>query len=131
EVMLPLIEELTPMIGPLGDELVGGVEKITGFIDGLKDGVGWVRDNGIWLSTLAASLTAAGVAAWIASGGLTAAGLAIKGVFLSISAGIRAIPVIGWIIAGIGLLVTGLVYFFTKTETGQKIWAKVWGAIKT
>ena len=131
EVMLPLIEELTPMIGPLGDALVGVVEKIPGFIDGLKDGVGWVRDNGIWLSTLAASLTAAGVAAWIASGGLTAAGLAIKGVFLSISAGIRAIPVIGWIIAGIGLLVTGLVYFFTKTETGQKIWAKVWGAIKT
>ena len=59
EVMLPLIEELTPMIGPLGDALVGVVEKIPGFIDGLKDGVGWVRDNGIWLSTLAASLTAA------------------------------------------------------------------------
>ena len=37
---------------------------------------------------------------------------------------------IGLIIAGVTLLAAGLVYFFTKTETGKEIWAKVWGAIK-
>lgn len=37
---------------------------------------------------------------------------------------------VGAIIAGITLLVAGLVWFFTKTETGKKIWEKVWGAIK-
>ena len=37
---------------------------------------------------------------------------------------------IGLIIIGITALVAGLIWFFTKTETGQKIWEKVWTAIK-
>lgn len=37
---------------------------------------------------------------------------------------------IGWVIAGITLLIAGLVLFFTKTKLGQAIWAKVWGGIK-
>lgn len=130
ETLLPLIEKITPLIGPLGDAVVKAVEKLPGFVDGLKDGIGWIKDNAIWLSTLATGLTVAGVAAWVASGGLTAVGLAIKGVFTSISTGIKSVPVIGWVIAGITVLVAALVWFFTKTELGQKIWAKVWGAIK-
>ncbi|WP_193104707.1 tape measure protein [Brachybacterium sp. FME24] len=131
ETLLPLIEKITPLIGPLGDALVDAVEKLPGFVDGLKDGIGWVKDNAVWLTTLATGLTVAGVAAWVASGGLTAAGLAIKGVFLAISTGIKSVPVIGWIIAGITLLVAALVWFFTQTEVGQKIWEQVWSAIKT
>lgn len=38
---------------------------------------------------------------------------------------------VGWIITGIALLVGALVWFFTQTELGKEIWAKVWGAIKT
>lgn len=131
EVMLPLIEKITPMIQPMADALVRFIEKIPGMVDGLSEGVEWVKENAIWLGTLATSLTVAGVAAWVASGGLTAAGVAIKGVFTAISAGIRAIPVIGWIILAIGLVVTALTYFFTKTEAGQKLWAKIWPAIKS
>lgn len=41
-----------------------------------------------------------------------------------------ALGPIGLIITGITLLATGLYLFFTKTETGKEIWAKVWGAIK-
>lgn len=37
---------------------------------------------------------------------------------------------IGLVIIGITALVAGLIWFFTKTETGQKIWEKVWTAIK-
>lgn len=37
---------------------------------------------------------------------------------------------IGLVIAAIAALVGGLYLFFTKTETGQRIWTKVWGAIK-
>lgn len=37
---------------------------------------------------------------------------------------------IGLIITGVTLLAAGLVYFFTKTETGQKMWTRIWGAIK-
>lgn len=37
---------------------------------------------------------------------------------------------VGLIIIGITALVAGLIWFFTKTELGQKIWEKVWTAIK-
>src|SRR5690606_15237473 len=130
EVLLPLIEKITPAIGPAADAVTQFIEKIPAMLDGVKDAVQWVQDNIVWLGTFAASITVAGIASWVATGGLTALGGAIKGVFLAIGTGIKSIPVIGWVIAGIGLLVTALVWFFTKTETGQEIWAKVWGAIK-
>ena len=47
-----------------------------------------------------------------------------------LNAAMRANP-IGLIITGITLLVGALVLFFTKTETGRKVWETVWGAIKT
>ena len=38
---------------------------------------------------------------------------------------------IGLVVIAIAGLVVGLVLFFTKTETGRKIWETVWGAIKS
>lgn len=38
---------------------------------------------------------------------------------------------IGLVVLAIAGLVAGLVLFFTKTEAGQAIWEKVWGAIKS
>lgn len=108
-----------------------GIPALTAFITALGELPGWIQQNQAWLTTLGVSLGIAGGAAWIASGGLAAVGLSIQGVFLSISTGIKAIPVIGWVIAAIGLLVTALVWFFTQTELGQEIWAKVWAGIKT
>lgn len=123
EVMLPLIDEIAPKIGP-------AAEALSNFITGIPGAFEWVEENIIWLSTLTATIAVAGTASWIASGGLAAMGVAIKGVFLAISTGIKSIPVIGWIIAGIGLLVTALVWFFTKTETGKELWDKIWTGIK-
>ena len=131
EVLLPLIEKITPAIAPAAEAVVGFVEQIPAMLDGVKGAIQWVQDNIVWLGTFAASITVAGIASWVATGGLTALGGAIKGVFLAIGTGIKSIPVIGWVIAGIGLLVTALVWFFTKTESGQEIWAKVWGGIKS
>lgn len=36
-----------------------------------------------------------------------------------------------WIVVGIAAAAAGLWAFFTKTETGRKLWEKAWGAIKT
>ena len=83
----------------------------------------FVAANPLVFGILATGLTTAGVAAYFASG-------AAKALFLSLSVGLKSIPVIGWVIAGITLLVAALTWFFTKTEAGQKIWAKVWGGIK-
>lgn len=38
---------------------------------------------------------------------------------------------IGIIVGAIAALVAGLIWFFTQTELGQAIWAKVWGSIKS
>lgn len=38
---------------------------------------------------------------------------------------------IGIVVVAIAALVAGLVLFFTKTETGRKLWTKIWGGIKT
>lgn len=81
------------------------------------------RANPAVFTVLATGLTVAAGAAFLASTASTA-------LFTSISTGIKSVPVIGWVIAGITLLVAALTWFFTKTETGQEIWAKVWGGIK-
>lgn len=59
-------------------------------------------------------------ATWLSTAATKAWGLAMK----------VALGPIGWVIAGITLLVGALVWFFTKTETGQALWARIWGGIK-
>lgn len=129
--------------GKMGDLFLPMLTRVMGAITGKAlpafDGlIGKVKAAAQWfkawwpvLLPTAVGLAGLGVATWVATGGLTAMGVAIKGVFLAISTGIKAIPVIGWIIAGIGLLVTALIWFFTKTEMGQKIWSNTWAALKT
>lgn len=118
---------LTNVMGYVVDK---GIPALEAFAGGVRDAFGWVRDNIVWLSIAAGSLAVLGISAWVATGGLSAMGLAIQGVFLAIATGIKSIPVIGWIIAGIGLLVAALVWFFTKTELGKQIWENTWNAIK-
>lgn len=56
------------------------------------------------------------------------AAVAVRGLGIALKV---ATGPIGWIIAAIGLLGTGLYLFFTRTETGKKIWAAVWESIKS
>ncbi|QPL13965.1 tape measure protein [Gordonia phage Blino] len=57
------------------------------------------------------------------------AGAVASGIFAGALA--LATSPITWIIVAIGALVAGLVWFFTKTELGQKIWTTVWNSIKS
>lgn len=45
------------------------------------------------------------------------------------AASFYGIPIM-WIIVAIAAVVAALWAFFTKTETGRKLWAKIWGGIK-
>lgn len=65
--------------------------------------VDWISDNVDWLGPLALGLTAAAVAFWAVNAAMSANPIAL-------------------IIAGIAALTAGLVWFFTKTEAGKKIW---------
>ncbi|MGP5098401.1 tape measure protein [Brachybacterium alimentarium] len=139
QVLLPLIEEITPKIKPMADAVVGFVEGIPGALEKIESGLAWVKDNWPWLSVIAAGLTALGTAALVsaapgiwaafvaavaASPALTALGGAAKKAWLALTG-----PV-GLVIIAITAVVSALVWFFTQTELGQKLWAKIWPAIK-
>lgn len=80
--------------------------------------------------------TAAIVANRAASLGLVAVQGIVRGALLvaagaqwALNAAMTANP-IGLVIAGIAALVAGLVWFFTETEVGRKIWTAAWNGIK-
>ena len=54
----------------------------------------------------------------------------VTGVQKGLNAAFRANP-IGFVITAILLLVGALVWFFTQTEIGKKLWEKIWEAIST
>ncbi|MGR6523831.1 aggregation-promoting factor C-terminal-like domain-containing protein [Rhodococcus erythropolis] len=70
-----------------------------------------IRGNTVALAAHRVALIAGAVAQW------------------ALNSAILASP-ITWIVLAIAALVAGLVYFFTKTELGKKIWDKVWNGIK-
>lgn len=96
--------------------------------------------NKIAMATNAATTKVLAAAQGIAAGAQKAWNIALvasKGAFKgaaggmkALSAAIRANPVMA-IVSVITILVGALAAFFTKTETGRKIWAAVWGGIKT
>src|SRR5699024_8698023 len=128
EVLLPLIEKVTPLIEPMGDAVVAAVERLPEIGQKIEDGFAWIGDNMSWIKPLA--MIIGGIA--LAFGGYSLAmGIAAGATTLWGAAVQFALGPINWIILGIGVLVGALVWFFTQTEVGQKVWEKVWGAIKT
>lgn len=117
--------ELKPQIGELFSRVGDLAEKaIPLFVDGVKqasDGLQvmgeWVSKNADWVEPLAVGLGAA-VGALVAWN--TAAKIA-AGVTAAFDAVLAANPIMLTVMA-IAALVAGLTWFFTKTETGQKIW---------
>src|SRR5699024_8939466 len=126
ETLLPLIEKITPMIEPLGDAVVGAIERLPEVGEKIQGAFQWIVDNMSWIKPLAFIIGGIGAAflvysagAWAASAAQTALNVATKNFPL-----IRLITLIG-------LAVGALVWFFTQTEIGQKIIEVVWAAIKT
>ncbi|WP_336629998.1 MULTISPECIES: tape measure protein [unclassified Microbacterium] len=126
-----LIQKFQPQITGL---LTGVTQAVNDGFKGLTGAVDWVNQNKDWLAPLAlgigvvtAGFTAMGAASAVAAaGGLTKwllatkAGAAAQAAFNLV---MNANPIM-LIVTAIGALVAGLVYFFTQTETGKKIWAE-------
>ncbi|AON97311.1 tail length tape measure protein [Gordonia phage Hedwig] len=77
--------------------------------------------NTIALAAYNATKVITNVLTWAGATAMRAFGAALR----------FAMGPVGLIIIGISALVAGLVWFFTKTEIGQKIWTKVWSSIKS
>lgn len=89
------------------------------------------RGTAVWLGQTAAIVAnrIASLAMATAQGVVRGALLVAAGAQWALNAAMTANP-IGLVIAAIAALVAGLVWFFTKTEIGQKIWSVAWAGIK-
>lgn len=151
-VVIAGIDQIGAAIGP-AFEGVGAV--VGGVVDAFKSVVDFVSRNSGVFGTLAAAIGGVALAVtasmipafarWLAQvvlvNAATAAYLVQQTVLTTATkvaaaaqwlwnAALTANP-IGIVVAAIAGLVAGLVYFFTQTETGRRIWETVWGAIKT
>lgn len=110
--LLPVMALVTEAFAKVSEQ-VGKHPKL--FLT-LAGAVGTVAAAIVGISTVASAVTALGGMAKIAA----VAGKAMTG--LKAAMAVLMGPV-GLIVAGIAAVVAGLVLFFTKTETGRKIWA--------
>ncbi|WP_445347794.1 tape measure protein [Corynebacterium marquesiae] len=129
-------EFIEPFIGPMTSAVEGVTQKlkdakpvIGAFADGLKNAFTWLAKHPAILGAVATGVTslAAGAAAVKAVGIVKGIADAARGIKTAadmlkiLNLTFLASP-IGLIVTGITALVVGLTLFFTKTETGQKIW---------
>lgn len=145
EHMAPLIEEFSTRFGPMIEDFASRlgpwlIETIDLTAEKLKDSIQWIRENEEGLKT-AAVVVGAAVATWK----LWSAAVAInnariligqKGLLGYIATTKMATAVtkllslatkaniFGLIVTGIAAAVAGLIWFFTKTETGRELWSK-------
>src|SRR5690606_274649 len=101
---------------------------IAGLIRAIGDIVLWfIRWKDIILPLVVAIGTF--VAGFMAVQKIIAVIKAVKAAWLALNLVFAASP-IGLIITGIAALVAGLIYFFTQTETGRKLWSKFTTAVR-
>lgn len=127
---------IEPLAVALFDRLGPAIEQVSGFvfdklIPAFEDTVTWVQESQKWLIPLSIALgsVATGLAAAAFQQKIVAAGGLVK--WLSgatkaswgFNASLLASPMT-WIVAGIAAVTAGLIYFFTQTETGQRLWSE-------
>ena len=144
--------ELKPYIETFVNGLSGLAEKyLPVMVDGLKDGIEklktfgeWVQKNRDWLEPLGVALgvMAGGLAAIafqqqvVAAGGLiswvsklSAVTKIQTGLQAALNLVMNANPFV-LVATAVAALVAGLIYFFTKTETGREMWEKFTEALR-
>ena len=136
----------------LQDNLPGAIATVTSWIQGAVSALvtfgNWFSDNrrtitgfasvlgglvaGIYAARTAIAVVTTVKALWAAQNAiLLASTIALSTGIRGIGLAIRSIPVIGWVITLLGVLGGFFAWFFTQTETGQKIWETAWGGIKS
>lgn len=121
------------------DKLKGTVQAVAGdafmklwdvvqqkVIPALQDAGEWVQKNQAWIAPLAAAIAGAAGAWALWTGAIKAWQIATKiatGIQFAFNAVVNANPIMRGI-AIFTAITAALVVFFTKTETGRKIWAK-------
>ena len=135
-----ILEDIIPLIGPLFknvtkwlDEAMVHVEPVVDAfgvglkngIEGVKTGWQWMKDNSDWLIPVAlgAATAAAAITLWT---GAVKTWTTVTKIASGVQAAFNAITkanVIMIVVSAVAALVAGLIYFFTQTETGKKIWA--------
>lgn len=119
--------ELKPLIGDVfnktsdfaGKTLPVMVDWVGKGAEKLQQMGEWVQRNEEWLKPLAVAIVAAAAAYTTITTAMTLA----KGASDLLKAAMAVNPATAWIV-GITALVAGLTYFFTKTETGKKLWGE-------
>src|SRR5699024_4232506 len=124
-----LSDTLTDKVGPAMESFAGWLANTA--VPALRTAGEWVQRNSDWLAPLAVAIGAAAAAwgAWTCAiklwQGITKAAAAVQAAFNAVMA---ANPIMLTVIA-IAALVAGLTYFFTQTETGQRVWESFTNAI--
>ena len=129
-------EFIEPFIGPMTSAVEGVTQKlkdakpaIGAFADGMKNAFTWLAKHPAILAAVATGVTslAAGAAA-VKAVGIAQEAVKTAKAIKSVSDVLRILNLsfltspVGLWVAGITALVVGLTLFFTKTETGQKLW---------
>lgn len=142
ETLVPVVSELAVAMGPvlaaaavaLGQALQAAAPVIVTIVNGIA---GLIE----WLSPALPLIVGVGGAVFglvkvfgvLAPIFTTVFGVVAKviGVVTKIGPLITALTgPVGWIVLAVGALSVALWAFFTKTETGRQLWAKIWGGIK-
>lgn len=120
-------------LGKVGDVLAPIVNLIATTISYLSDNMALVVAVGSVIGTFVVSLNAARLA-YKAFGVAVNAWSMITKVGTAIQAGFNAVlnmNPIGLVVTAIAALVAGLVYFFTQTETGKRVWGELTAAFQS
>ena len=149
-VLQPVIEKLAEWLAPKLDALATDViprlvDALVDTTERVKEMADWVMRNKDWLEAfgIAAGIAAVGLGAIALQQKIVAAGGFITWVMKAVKAtkiwaGVQTAlnfvmkaNTIALVVTAIAALVAGLVYFFSQTETGRKLWAQFTEALST
>ena len=143
DTMLELYKIIEPFLIPTFDLLSGLLTKSVSVIRGVADGIGWVRDNLNWLGPILIGVSTAWATyngymfvsttilkGWtIAQWAQVTAMIAAEKAQRLLNAAFVASP-IGWVVLGIGALVTAFALAYNKFEKFRAIVWSSWDVIK-
>lgn len=125
-----LTDTLTAKAGPAVERFAGWLRD--DLVPSLQSAGDWIKRNRDWIEPLAVAIGAAALAwgTWVGAiklwQGITKVATGLQVAFNAVMA---ANPIM-LIVMAIAALVAGLVWFFTQTETGKKVWQTLVDAFK-